>query len=129
MTLNGGLCGTTCRQTVEPELAISHANQLRPEPAHTRYVLSSARLASSRFGGNIRVCTVSPHGSRSDYFCEHAPKSCRAGAGTGDATLPDGQSAELCMFLRTLNRTLSETWTATWSVSPGDGARLQPPKQ
>lgn len=46
-----------------------------------------------------------------------------------DAMLPDGQSAELRMFLRTRNRTLSETWTATWSVPPGDAARLQPPKQ
>lgn len=43
-----------------------------------------------------------------------------------DATLPDGQSAELRMFLRTRNRTLSETWTATWSVPPGDSARTQP---
>jgi len=39
-----------------------------------------------------------------------------------DATLPDGQSAELRMFIRSRARTLSETWTATWSVPPGDGA-------
>ncbi|WP_165923612.1 glucan biosynthesis protein G [Bosea sp. BK604] len=46
-----------------------------------------------------------------------------------DATLPDGQSAELRMFLRARNRTLSETWTATWSVPPGDSSRAQPPTQ
>lgn len=45
-----------------------------------------------------------------------------------DATLPDGQSAELRMFLRARKRTLSETWMATWSVPPGDTARPQPPK-
>jgi glucans biosynthesis protein len=46
-----------------------------------------------------------------------------------DATLPDGQSAELRMFLRARNRTLSETWTATWSVPPGDAAALQSSKK
>lgn len=45
-----------------------------------------------------------------------------------DATLPDGQSAELRLFLRTRNRTLSETWTATWSVPAGDSALSQPQK-
>lgn len=45
-----------------------------------------------------------------------------------DASLPDGQSAELRMFLRARNRTLSETWTATWSVPPGDSTRPQPPR-
>jgi glucans biosynthesis protein len=53
----------------------------------------------------------------------HAPlKGVRA---IVDATLPDGQSAELRMFIRTRNRTLSETWTATWSVPPGDTSRPQ----
>ena len=57
----------------------------------------------------------------------HAPsKGVRA---IVDARLPDGQSAELRMFLRTRNRTLSETWTATWSVPPGDAARTQPPSK
>ncbi len=46
-----------------------------------------------------------------------------------DATLPDGQSAELRMFLRARNRTLSETWTATWSVPPGDSNRPQPSRK
>ncbi|MGO4407963.1 glucan biosynthesis protein, partial [Bosea sp. RAF48] len=48
---------------------------------------------------------------------------------TVDATLPDGQSAELRMFLRARNRTLSETWTATWSVPSGDSTRPQPSKK
>lgn len=43
-----------------------------------------------------------------------------------DATLPDGQSAELRMFLESRNGILSETWTATWSVPPGDALRPQP---
>ncbi|SIR39855.1 glucan biosynthesis protein G [Bosea sp. TND4EK4] len=56
----------------------------------------------------------------------HAPlKGVRA---IVDATLPDGQSAELRMFIKTRNRTLSETWTATWSVPPGDTARAQVPQ-
>lgn len=45
-----------------------------------------------------------------------------------DATLPDGQSAELRIFLRSRNRTLSETWTATWSVPAGDSAPPNKPK-
>jgi glucans biosynthesis protein len=61
----------------------------------------------------------------SQFLAFHGPsKGVRA---IVDATLPDGQSAELRMFLRTRNRTLSETWTATWSVPPGDAARTQPP--
>ena len=43
-----------------------------------------------------------------------------------DATLPDGQSAELRMFLKSRNRTLSETWTATWAVPAGDSTSPQP---
>ncbi len=46
-----------------------------------------------------------------------------------DAVLPDGQSAELRMFLRTRNRTLSETWTSTWSVPSGDTAKPQRAKR
>lgn len=45
-----------------------------------------------------------------------------------DATLPDGQSAELRMFIKARNRTLSETWTATWSVPPGETAQPTPAK-
>lgn len=45
-----------------------------------------------------------------------------------DATLPDGQSAELRMFLKSRNRTLSETWVATWSVPPGASSMPQPSK-
>jgi len=41
-----------------------------------------------------------------------------------DAMLPDGQSAELRMFLRARNRTLSETWTVTWAVPAGDATAL-----
>jgi len=33
-----------------------------------------------------------------------------------DATLPDGQTAELRIFLKSRARTLTETWTSTWSV-------------
>jgi len=56
----------------------------------------------------------------------HAPvKGVRA---IVDTTLPNGQSAELRMFIRARNRTLSETWTATWSVPPGDAAPPQLPK-
>ncbi len=33
-----------------------------------------------------------------------------------DATLPNGQSAELRIFLKSRNHPLSETWTSTWSV-------------
>ncbi len=46
-----------------------------------------------------------------------------------DASLADGQSAELRMFLKTRKRTLSETWTATWSVPPGDSARAEKAKK
>lgn len=42
-----------------------------------------------------------------------------------DATLPDGQTAELRMFLKARGRTLSETWTSTWSVPV---ARVAPAK-
>ena len=41
-----------------------------------------------------------------------------------DASLPDGQTAELRMYLRARGRTLSETWTSTWSVP----AASPPPK-
>lgn len=55
----------------------------------------------------------------------HAPlKGVRA---IVDATLSDGQSAELRMFLRTRNRTLSETWTATWSVPAGNTSATPAP--
>ncbi|KPH81683.1 glucan biosynthesis protein [Bosea vaviloviae] len=42
-----------------------------------------------------------------------------------DATLPNGQTAELRMFLKARGRTLSETWTSTWSVpsSPASPAK------
>ncbi|WP_082609533.1 glucan biosynthesis protein [Bosea sp. Root381] len=43
-----------------------------------------------------------------------------------DATLPDGQSAELRMFIRARTRTLSETWTATWSVPQGPSPSTPP---
>ncbi len=33
-----------------------------------------------------------------------------------DASLPDGQTAELRIFLRSRGRPLSETWTSTWSA-------------
>ncbi|PTM41346.1 glucan biosynthesis protein G [Bosea sp. 124] len=33
-----------------------------------------------------------------------------------DVTLPDGQAAELRIYLRSRGRPLSETWTSTWSV-------------
>ncbi|AMJ62284.1 glucan biosynthesis protein [Bosea sp. PAMC 26642] len=37
-----------------------------------------------------------------------------------DATLPNGQTAELRIYLKSRGRTLSETWTSTWSVpQPG----------
>jgi glucans biosynthesis protein len=45
-----------------------------------------------------------------------------------DATLPDGQSAELRIFLKSRKRTLSETWTATWSV-PADELLAHPPRK
>lgn len=45
-----------------------------------------------------------------------------------DATLPNGQSAELRIFLKSRKRTLSETWTATWSVPAGDSL-VSPPKK
>ncbi|HEY5797237.1 MAG TPA: glucan biosynthesis protein G [Bosea sp. (in: a-proteobacteria)] len=45
-----------------------------------------------------------------------------------DARLPEGQTAELRMFLRTRKRTLSETWTATWSVAPNAPTLLDPAK-
>jgi glucans biosynthesis protein len=45
-----------------------------------------------------------------------------------DATLPNGQSAELRIFLKSRKRTLSETWTATWSVPAGDSP-AHPPKK
>ena len=38
-----------------------------------------------------------------------------------DASLPDGQTAELRLFLKARGRTLSETWTSTWTV-PGPAA-------
>lgn len=46
-----------------------------------------------------------------------------------DAALPDGQSAELRLFIRSRKRTLSETWTVTWSVPPGDTAKPQPSRK
>lgn len=36
-----------------------------------------------------------------------------------DATLPEGQTAELRIFLKSRARTLTETWTSTWSVPAG----------
>jgi glucans biosynthesis protein len=33
-----------------------------------------------------------------------------------DASLPDGETAELRLFLKARGKTLSETWTSTWSV-------------
>ncbi|PZO01157.1 MAG: glucan biosynthesis protein G [Hyphomicrobiales bacterium] len=41
-----------------------------------------------------------------------------------DASLPEGQTAELRMYLRARGRTLSETWISTWSVP----AASSPPK-
>ncbi|MFJ5370741.1 glucan biosynthesis protein, partial [Bosea sp. CER48] len=72
------------------------------------------------------VATTTSGTITSSILAFHAPlKGVRA---IVDAQLPDGQSAELRMFLRTRNRTLSETWTATWSVPPGDSSPAQPPQ-
>ncbi|MGO4175593.1 glucan biosynthesis protein [Bosea sp. TAF32] len=72
------------------------------------------------------VATTTAGTITSKILAFHAPlKGVRA---IVDATLPDGQSAELRMFLKSRNRTLSETWTATWSVPTGDSAKPAPSK-
>ncbi len=42
-----------------------------------------------------------------------------------DASLPDGQTGEMRIFLRARGRTLSETWTSTWTA-PAAAAPPQP---
>ena len=88
--------------------------------------MPSGRSAMRRACAAVRPSTEWRRCSRSRILTFNAPlKGVRA---IVDATLPDGQSAELRMFLRARNRTLSETWTATWSVPPGDAAGPQSPK-
>ncbi len=42
-----------------------------------------------------------------------------------DATLPDGQTAELRIYLRSRGRPLSETWTSTWSAPGAAGTAVK----
>lgn len=67
-------------------------------------------IAANTTGGTITATILSPNPDAKGF---------RA---IVDATLPDGQTAELRMFLKARGRTLSETWTSTWSVPGAPGA-------
>lgn len=70
------------------------------------YLSDPARveIAASTTGGSIAATILDVN---------RAAKGFRA---IVDATLPEGQTAELRIFLRSRGRTLTETWTSTWSV-------------
>jgi glucans biosynthesis protein len=74
---------------------------------------SRVEIAASTTGGTIAATILDAN---------PAAKGFRA---IIDATLPDGQTAELRIYLRSRGRPLSETWTSTWSV-PGAPAAAQP---